>query len=160
MKLRGLFSIIAALILTSCAPAVLEKGLGSALIATPTPTFTCSYYLGYDTLGDCQSETQARCTSEWQTFPTGGIALCYKPVAGYEACAVAVPTWDWVYTTYSAWCDTQVAPPLVFRKTRSLIGCSSAICNCSTTPDLSATCTNGVDCPASVLVAPTPGPCP
>jgi uncharacterized membrane protein YraQ (UPF0718 family) len=152
MKSRGVSFLITAFVLSACAPSVLESGTSIAA-ATPVPIYTCAYFSAYDTLSACQSASKANCNSNWQTFPTGGISLCYTPVAGFEVCQVTVPTWDWLYTLYSPWCDTGAVGPAVFRQDRSLIGCSSAICNCATIPVTSHTCTFGVDCPAA---SPTP----
>ena len=164
MGLRACFISFAVFLLSACAPVALEHGIGGTLIATPSPSYNCRYFTEYDSLIQCQTSTQANCSSEFQTFPTGGIGLCYKPVAGYQVCALAVPNWDWIYSTYSGWCDTGTMDlgVEVFRQDRSLIGCSSAICNCSATPQLSQTCKIGaiigIACPFTALTAPAACP--
>ncbi|MCW3101328.1 MAG: hypothetical protein JWL77_6946 [Chthonomonadaceae bacterium] len=157
MKLRGMLFTITAFVLSGCAAGVSEHGTSLAA-ATATPTYSCAFYAEFDSLSACQTSTQANCNSEWKTFPSGGVGLCYLPVTGFETCAVSVPTWDWVYTAYSSWCYTGVVG--VYREDRSLIGCSSTICNCATTPVLSKTCTNTVDCPGAGSILPTPTPVP
>lgn len=133
---------------------------------TATPSYTCSYYSEYDDLSTCQTTSLANCTSEWQTFPSGGIALCYKPVVGWEACSITPPSWT--YSVWSAWCDTgttDLAANKIYRENRSLITCSSAICACLSAQVLTRICTDSVDCAVvdatfNPLAAPTPAPCP
>ena len=158
------FFVIAALLITSCAPIVLEHGESLAALASSTPSFHCSYYLNYDSLAECQTNSQANCTSEWKTFPTGGVSLCYKPVPGYETCNLTPPTWNWLYTPYSnLWCDTGTVDgslQKIFQHSRSLIGCSSGICLCTVPIATLETCAGTGLCPASLYLAPTPFPCP
>ena len=119
---------------------------------SPTPTPSCDDFDQYDSLNDCQQTTRANCQSEWRTFSNGGIALCYYPVPGWEACSTQNA--DWIYTPYTA-TVCQVGATVTHWKARSVFGCSSAICACLNPQALITTCTLGLDCPT-----PTPSPMP
>jgi hypothetical protein len=161
---------LASLMLTlmGCAATLETQAAKAGLnFSTPIPTYSCvTNFAAYDSLAACQTASHANCTSTWESFPSGGVALCYFPPAGYTACLVTPVTWDWIYTPYSAWCDTTPGAVLgskVFQKSRSVIGCSSSLCTCTNSVDTSLTCTGGA-CAAyapddPTAAAPTPAPC-
>ncbi len=145
-----LFSFIA---LTACTAGIEKvKYAATTPTPTPTPTYTCSYFSQYDTLDSCHSATSANCNSSWQTFPSGGLSLCYAPVTGYEACAVTPATWDWQYTPWSSWTSSNAGA--TFERTRSLIKCSSDTCFCSAAVVTTDSCTDLASCTAKTPVTP------
>ena len=140
-------------------------------LAAATPSYTCvAAGLGYDTLADCQTASFANCTGSSQIFSNGGTAQCFSPVTGYQSCQVTPPNWDWIYTTYSLWCNTgtMVAGNPVYKKNRSIISCSSSICICASPQVTAVTCSApgagagqcGSYSPNPIVVSPTPAPCP
>ena len=147
-------------VLFGCAAAV-EKFADTSSLATTvtTTTYTCSTFSGYDSLDACQTASQANCTSTWESFPSGGVGLCYFPPVGFEACLVVPQTWDWIYTSYSDWCNTGTTSGglTVYKKTRSVIGCSSTLCNCGNAQVTTATCTGTGTCPVFATI---PSACP
>ena len=112
-------------------------------------SYACTYFGQYNSYNDCVGDTYANCTTAWQTFPTGGVGMCYYPVAGWETCKQT--TTDWIYT---AWNVCQVGVTSNFNLSRSIISCSSSICACLTAPLLTATCSGT----CSAVTTPTPMP--
>ena len=101
--------------------------------ATPTTTYSCSYFgtTFYDSLSDCENATSANCTSEWQSFPNGGIQQCYEPVSGWESCQANPATW--IYTPWTTdYCTRHLTGGgKQYEKYRSIISCSSTVCACT-----------------------------
>jgi hypothetical protein len=120
--------------------------------STLTVSYSCStsYTDYYNTLTDCEGATAANCTSEWKTFASGGVALCYKPVAGWEACLTSPAQF-----IYTPWSSCTAGTGITFERYRSTLGCSSTVCACTGEalvnvcvdfPTCNATASN-VDCP-------------
>ncbi|MBS1960246.1 MAG: hypothetical protein JST80_12285 [Bdellovibrionales bacterium] len=122
----------------------------NAATGTGTVSYDCTYFGQYNTYNDCVGDTYANCSTAWQTFPTGGVGVCYYPVTGWEMCKQT--TTDWVYT---AWNVCQVGVSTTLNLSRSVIGCSSAICACMYDPTLTSSCTVGS---CGTLTTPTPMP--
>jgi hypothetical protein len=83
---------LASLMLTlmGCAATLETQAAKAGLnFSTPIPTYSCvTNFAAYDSLAACQTASHANCTSTWESFPSGGVALCYFPPAGYTACLV------------------------------------------------------------------------
>ena len=146
--------------------AQLTTSLDNAPGVTGTPAiFTCAYFNGFDDLATCQTTNHANCTSTTETFPTGSVGNCFFPVAGYAACLVMPQTWDWIYTSYGNWCDslTTGGSGEIYQQSRSVVSCSSTVCNCEQPQTLTRTCSGAGSCgafsPNPLTVMPTPAPC-
>ena len=96
-----------------------------AISPTPTPTYTCAYESMFDTLDSCQTATLANCSSQYVTFPNGGIAQCFGPATGWQSCLLSPATWT--YSVYQACADSGSG---LYYGSRSVIGCSSTTCAC------------------------------
>jgi hypothetical protein len=157
-----------AMSLLGCSATIQNASLSAT--DTSTSSYACNYFSGYDSLAACETASVSNCSSTWESFPTGGVALCYFPPSGYQACLVTPPAWDWIYTPYSDWCDTGTTsgPDEVYKKTRSVISCSSALCYCNNPQVTTQTCAGagagagqcGSFAPNPLTEMPAPSACP
>lgn len=104
----------------------------------------------YNTKLDCETTTNANCSSKYVTFPNKLSATCFVPPVGWAACAGN--TYNWIYTLptlSSAYFDSS-SSSLQYRLKKSLIGCESRKCKC-TSPSVMDTVISSTDSTAPNL---------
>jgi hypothetical protein len=85
----------------------------------------------YNTKLDCETATNANCSSKYVTFPNKLSATCFVPPVGWAACVGN--TYNWIYTLptlSSAYFDSS-SSSLQYGLKKSLIGCESRKCKCT-----------------------------
>jgi hypothetical protein len=163
-RVGGSFALlILSLLATACTASVNSTSIANAF-TSETPTYDCTYYSYFNDLVTCETASDAQCTSQYESFPNNTLQDCFVPVAGYESCINTPVTWDWIYTVYTA-CDTgsvDGSSDEIYDLSRSVVGCSSSVCNC-TNPQVTEQTCSGASCsaytPNPATEDPTPAPC-
>ena len=141
MKYWGILFIM----VSGCTAGVTNTSKDLAAPILSTVTYTCENYFSgeYNSMADCEAASYANCTSQWQTFPNGGLVQCFTPVTGWESCVPPAAAADWIYSPSSGWNYLCQEGGGNVHRGRSLIGCSSDICVCSETQSTYEVCTPG-----------------